>query len=77
MSEGSNGMTYPAVSSHYLHLDAGTYATMGVGLGYTIAAHRSTTSHEASSGEKVLWKGAQKLVSHLFNLSSQPNLEES
>ncbi|KAJ9648335.1 hypothetical protein H2199_001189 [Coniosporium tulheliwenetii] len=46
-----------------LRLDAGTYATMGVGLGYTIAAHEaynaSPSSPEAVSGPKP---GRKKIV---------------
>ena len=51
VSEGANTMDisrsiFP-VSHPRLRLDAGTYATMGVGLGYAIAAHAAYNSHAA------------------------------
>ena len=56
VSEGANTMDisrsiFP-VSQPRLRLDAGTYATMGVGLGYAIAAHAAYngSAGEASSG---------------------------
>ncbi len=56
VSEGANTMdisrsAFP-VEHPRLRLDAGTYATMGVGLGYAIAAHEAYNGHaaEASSG---------------------------
>lgn len=56
VSEGANTMDisrsiFP-VSYPRLRLDAGTYATMGVGMGYAIAAHEAYNSAaaEASSG---------------------------
>ena len=56
VSEGANTMDisrsiFP-VEYPRLRLDAGTHATMGVGLGYAIAAHAAYNSHsaEASSG---------------------------
>ncbi|RDW84461.1 hypothetical protein BP6252_02051 [Coleophoma cylindrospora] len=58
ISEGANTMdisrsVFP-VEHPRLRLDAGTYATMGVGLGYAIAAHcaYNLPSPEASSGPK-------------------------
>ncbi|RDW60118.1 hypothetical protein BP5796_11724 [Coleophoma crateriformis] len=58
VSEGANTMdlsrsVFP-VEHPRLRLDAGTYATMGVGLGYAIAAHcaYNLPSPEASSGPK-------------------------
>ncbi|KAG9229585.1 thiamine pyrophosphate enzyme, N-terminal TPP binding domain-containing protein [Amylocarpus encephaloides] len=59
VSEGANTMdisrsAFP-VEHPRLRLDAGTYATMGVGLGYAIAAHAAYNlpSPEASSGPKA------------------------
>ena len=56
VSEGANTMDisrsiFP-VSYPRLRLDAGTYATMGVGLGYAIAAHEAYNgpAHEAYNG---------------------------
>ncbi|KAL9101743.1 MAG: hypothetical protein Q9187_009204, partial [Circinaria calcarea] len=64
VSEGANTMDisrsiFP-VSYPRLRLDAGTYATMGVGLGYAIAAHEAYNgpAHEASSGPA----GRKKIV---------------
>lgn len=56
MSEGANTMDISRsvfnVEHPRLRLDAGTYATMGVGLGYAIAAHAAYngTSAEGSAG---------------------------
>ena len=56
VSEGANTMDISR-SSFPLHrprqrLDAGTYATMGVGLGYTIAAHEAYNTVPLSAGTK-------------------------
>jgi len=65
VSEGANTMdisrsAFP-VEHPRLRLDAGTYATMGVGLGYAIAAHcaYNLPSPEAASGPK---SGHKKVV---------------
>jgi 2-hydroxyacyl-CoA lyase 1 len=65
VSEGANTMdisrsAFP-VEHPRLRLDAGTYATMGVGLGYAIAAHcaYNLSSPEAASGPK---SGHKKVV---------------
>lgn len=64
VSEGANTMDisrsiFP-VSHPRLRLDAGTHATMGIGLGYAIAAHAAYNSHpaEATSGPA----GRKKIV---------------
>ena len=53
VSEGANTMDisrsiFP-VSHPRLRLDAGTHATMGIGLGYAIAAHAAYNSHAAAA----------------------------
>lgn len=65
VSEGANTMdisrsVFP-LEHPRLRLDAGTYATMGVGLGYAIAAHcaYNIASPEAYSGPKT---GRKKIV---------------
>jgi 2-hydroxyacyl-CoA lyase 1 len=65
VSEGANTMdisrsAFP-VEHPRLRLDAGTYATMGVGLGYAIAAHcaYNLPSPEAASGPRA---GHKKVV---------------
>ncbi len=65
VSEGANTMdisrsVFP-LEHPRLRLDAGTYATMGVGLGYAIAAHCAYNfpSPEAASGPK---RGRKKIV---------------
>jgi 2-hydroxyacyl-CoA lyase 1 len=65
VSEGANTMDISRsvfnVEHPRLRLDAGTYATMGVGLGYAIAAHcaYNLPSPEASSGPS---SGRKKIV---------------
>jgi 2-hydroxyacyl-CoA lyase 1 len=64
ISEGSNTMDISrsifTVEHPRLRLDAGTYATMGVGLGYAIAAHAAfnNSQPEATSGQP----GRKKVV---------------
>ena len=55
VSEGANAMdisrsTFP-LSHPRQRLDAGTYATMGVGMGYAIAAHEAYNSNESSNSK--------------------------
>ena len=64
VSEGANTMdisrsAFP-VEHPRLRLDAGTYATMGVGLGYAIAAHAAYNSTEAEAHAGV--PGRKKIV---------------
>lgn len=72
VSEGANTMdisrsVFP-VSHPRLRLDAGTHATMGVGMGYAIAAHiaynglGSGSSGEAQVGDTGIPKGRKKVV---------------
>lgn len=63
VSEGANTMDisrsmFP-VSHPRLRLDAGTYATMGVGLGYAIAAHEA---YNATAGEGKSGPAARKKI---------------
>ncbi|KAI9701996.1 MAG: hypothetical protein M1836_001340 [Candelina mexicana] len=63
VSEGANTMDISrsvfTVEHPRLRLDAGTYATMGVGLGYAIAAHEA---YNGTSGEAVSGPARQKKV---------------
>ena len=68
VSEGANTMDisrsiFP-VSYPRLRLDAGTHATMGVGMGYAIAAHEAYngTAGEASSGPPKIQGKRKKIV---------------
>jgi 2-hydroxyacyl-CoA lyase 1 len=62
VSEGANTMDISrsvfAVEQPRLRLDAGTYATMGVGLGYAIAAHAAYNGHSGLVGEDQSGGGA-------------------
>ena len=65
VSEGANTMDisrsiFP-VSHPRLRLDAGTYATMGVGLGYAIAAHAAYNG-SAAEGQSGLPQGRRKKI---------------
>jgi 2-hydroxyacyl-CoA lyase 1 len=55
VSEGANTMDISrsvfAVEQPRLRLDAGTYATMGVGLGYAIAAHAAYNGYSGIAGK--------------------------
>lgn len=68
ISEGANTMDisrsiFP-VSYPRLRLDAGTHATMGVGMGYAIAAHEAYngTAGEATSGPQGSQRKGKKIV---------------
>ena len=68
ISEGANTMDISrsifSVSYPRLRLDAGTHATMGVGMGYAIAAHEAYngTAGEASSGPPKSQGKRKKIV---------------
>ncbi len=63
VSEGANTMDISrsvfSVEHPRLRLDAGTYATMGVGLGYAIAAHEA---YNGTAGEGVSGPARQKKI---------------
>lgn len=64
VSEGANTMDMArsvfSVSHPRLRLDAGTYATMGVGLGYAIAAHAAYNGPAAEEGTSSQGKKDKK-----------------